>query len=100
MSMTSRGVYFLYNLLAVISRITCLEYFLISLGEEYFLYIYAIVGVHLAFVLILDICLNWQKSIKKHWFWKTKSFILRAFSSIYVHFPATEDTNTKEEDLR
>ena len=100
MSIASRGVYFLYNLLAVISRITCLEYFLISLSQEYFLCIYAIIGGHLAFVLILDVWLNWKNVNGKHWFWKAKSFIIRAFSSIYVHFPANEDASQKEEDLR
>ena len=99
MSLASRGVYFLYNLLAVISRITCLEYFLISLGEQYFLCIYPIIGGHMAVVLFVDIWLNW-KSSEKHWFWKGKSFIIRAFSSLYVHFPATEDGDKKEEDLR
>ena len=99
MSVLSRAVFFFYILIAVVSRITMIEFFLISCGK--FVYIYLIVGTHVMIVFCLDVWLNWASfAAGKHWFWKGKDFVIRAFSSIYIHFPVTEDSNQKEEDLR
>ena len=100
MSLMSRLVYLLYILVAVISRITMLEYFLTILGEGYFLCIYGIIMGHLALIFILYVYLNWNIVDEKNAFFKAKTFIIRAFSSMYVHFPVTEDASQKEEDLR
>ena len=97
MSVLSRAVFFCYILIAVVSRITMIEFFLISCGE--FIYIYVIVGIHIMIVFCLDIWLNWTSFEGKHWFWKGKDFVIRAFASMYIHFPVTEDSNQKEEDL-
>ena len=75
-----------------------IEFFLISFGD--FVYIYLIVGTHVMTVFCFDIWLNWASLAEKRWFWKGKNFVIRAFSSIYIHFPVTEDSNQKEEDLR
>ena len=53
MSYLSRLVYFLYVLFAVVSRILSIELFLVSLGPEYFLMIYAIIGGHLVTIITL-----------------------------------------------
>ena len=99
MSVLSRAVFFSYILIAVVSRITMIEFFLISCGK--FVYIYLIVGTHVMIVFCLDVWLNWASfAAGKHWFWKGKDFVIRAFSSMYIHFPVTEDSNQKEEDLR
>ena len=84
--------------MAVISRITLIEFFVISLDN--FLYIYAILAFHIIVVLILDISLNWKTLSDEHWFWKGKAFLIRGFASIFLHFPVTEEDDQKEEDLR
>ena len=98
MSMLSRFIYFLYILMAVVSRITLIEFFVISLDN--FHYIYAILAFHIIVVLILDISLNWKTLSDEHWFWKGKAFLIRGFASIFLHFPVTEEDDQKEEDLR
>ena len=100
MSILSRAMYFLYVLVAVVSRIVALEFVIITFGVDYFLCIYAFIGVHLFLVITMDIWFNWNKSSEKNMFWQLKSFIIRGFSSIYIYFPATEENDDKEEDLR
>ena len=55
MSILSRFVYFCYVLLAVISRILCIELFLLTLGPGYFLAIYVIIGGHLISTIMIGI---------------------------------------------
>ena len=53
MSYFSRFVYFVYVLLAVISRIVSIELMLVSLGPGYFLMVYCIIGGHLMTIIVL-----------------------------------------------
>ena len=76
-----------------------LEYFFTFLDKRYFFCIYGIIGGHLACVFVLDLHLNWRNAEEKNAFFKLKGFIIRAFSSMYVYFPVTEDRSHKE-DLR
>ena len=99
MSVESRVFYFVYVLAAVISRITLIELFVISLGQESFLWIYGVIIGHVIMVFLLDLWLNWAHIVPKDWFWWGKDCLIRAFSSIYLHFPVIED-KTQKEDLR
>ena len=108
-SITSRAVYFLYFvLLAVLARITIIILFLLTIQESNeseskhnnFLGIYIILGIHMSICAGLELWLNWKRYTheKKHWLWKARDGLLKAFSSIYIYHP-TEDGESSE-DLR
>jgi len=106
MSITSRAVYFLYVLLAVLARITIIILFLLTIQESneseskhnQFLGIYIILGIHMSICAGLELWLNWKRyTQKKHWLWKARDGLLKAFSSVYIYHP-TEDGES--EDLR
>ena len=97
MTITSRLVYFLYVLSAVLSRIMIIILFLLSMQSveetksrhENFLGMYIVIGIHMAISIVLDLWLNWKIYMNKKmfWFWKFRNCILKAFSSIYIYHP-------------
>ena len=59
MSYISRGIYFLYVLLSVTSRIIII--IMVSFNQENFFCIYIIIGCHMLAVILLDLWLNLGK---------------------------------------
>ena len=101
MSYVSRGIYFLYVLLFVTSRIMSIIMVVFFFGgRQAFTYIYVIIGSHMALTIALDLWLNSYKYRieKKHWVWKIRDCLLKAFSSIYMYHPL--HGNDESEDLR
>ena len=100
MSYLSRGIYFLYVLLFVTSRIMSIIMVIFFVGGKgSYSYIYLIIGCHMSLTILLDLWLNSYKyrNENQHWFWKTRDCFMKAFSSIYMYHPPGDD---ESEDLR
>ena len=94
MSILSRGIYFLYVLLAVICRLISMIIGLLSFGKDTFFAIY-VIGVHMLAIILLDIGFNFKRYKGNNWFWTLRDCLLKAFSSIYLYHPI-EDSEMED----
>ena len=104
MTILSRVIYFLYVLLAVNARITIIIGFILAINSDPhlkspFTQIYVVIGGHMFICMFLDLWLNSDKYAveNRHCFWKIRDCLLRAFASIYIYHPTSND---ETEDLR
>ena len=100
MSIFSRVIYFFYVLLAVNARITIIIGFLLAINSDpRFTQIYVVIGGHMCLCMLLDLWLNFDKYTgeNRHYFWKIRDCLLKAFSTIYIYHPTDDSEN---EDIR
>ena len=100
MSIFSRVIYLFYVLLAVNARITIIIGFLLAINSDpRFSQIYVVIGGHMCLCMLIDLWLNFNKYTgeKRHYFWKIRDCLLKAFSTIYIYHPTDDSEN---EDIR